>query len=199
MSARERILTAADALFGDVGFEGATTRQIGERAGENKALIHYHFKDKQGLFNAVLDGYYERLEQALAPSLRGVGTLRERLFALMDTYLDFLDQNRAFCRMVQREVSGAQHLDRILHHMIPLFQAGTALVEQAYPATRSGPLAARQLLVSFYGMAVSTFTYAPVLDRLMETDAKSTDGLSERKEHLHRMVELILDALESTP
>ncbi len=37
--ARQRILAAADELFGEQGFDATTTRQIAERSGANKALM----------------------------------------------------------------------------------------------------------------------------------------------------------------
>lgn len=49
----ELILDAAEAVFADSGFDGATTRVIAEAAGVNPALIHYYFKSKEQLFEAV--------------------------------------------------------------------------------------------------------------------------------------------------
>ena len=40
MDARQKILLAAGAVIGEVGFDDASTRVIFERAGVNKALIH---------------------------------------------------------------------------------------------------------------------------------------------------------------
>ncbi len=51
---RERILNAAVGVFADHGFRGATTRRLGHAAGVNSALIHYYFKNKDGLFRSVI-------------------------------------------------------------------------------------------------------------------------------------------------
>ncbi len=51
--ARGSILDAAEIVFAENGFHGATTRAIGERAGTNAALIHYYFGSKEALFEAV--------------------------------------------------------------------------------------------------------------------------------------------------
>jgi AcrR family transcriptional regulator len=50
---QELILDAAEAVFANSGFDGATTRAIAEEAGVNPALIHYHFRSKERLFEAV--------------------------------------------------------------------------------------------------------------------------------------------------
>lgn len=197
MDAKQRILDAADQLFGEVGLDAATTRAIAERSGANKALIHYHFTTKDELFGAVLDRYYEQLAAALGPALATEGSLRARLVGLVDAYVDFLAGHRGFFRIVQREIAGGRHVDRIAEHMLPLFRAGVALLTEAYPATRQGALAAPSLLVSFYGMVATHFGYAPVVARLVGSEPLSAEGLAHHKRHLARMVDLMLAALEA--
>src|ERR1700723_590751 len=55
VKARGRLLDAAEALFAERGFYGITTRQVASSAGVDDALIYYHFENKWGLFNAVLE------------------------------------------------------------------------------------------------------------------------------------------------
>ncbi len=50
----ERLLAAAEAVFAEVGFEGATTAAIARRAGLPKANLHYYFGTKEALYRAVL-------------------------------------------------------------------------------------------------------------------------------------------------
>ena len=196
MTTQEKILQAADSMFGELGFEGASTRQIAELSGVNKALIHYHFRNKDELWGAVLDRYYQRLGAVLRGHLEADVDLRERLGQLLDGYVDFLAENRSFSNMVQREVAGGRHVERIRAHMAPFFELGAALVEQAYPATAGeSPLAAPQLMISFYGMVVTHFTYSPVLDGLLGRDPLGADSLEARKRHLRTMLDLTLAAL----
>ena len=197
MSAREAILEAADKLFGEAGFVAATTREIAELSGVNKALIHYHFKSKEALFENVLDRYYERLGHTLLHVLERENGAQDKIGLLIDAYVDFLKENKNFSRIVQREASGGTHLERILHHMEPMFRTGTEFLSQAYPKTCSGDLAASHLLISFYGMIISYFTYSPLLERLFEEDPLDEENLERRKRHLHRMVKLVLDSLHS--
>ena len=122
MKAREKILKAADDLFGSAGFDATTTREIAERSGVNKALIHYHFKSKDALLGTLLDHYFEELSGTLTRALAGKGELRKRMLDMSDAYVDFLEQNRNFQRIVQREASGGKHMDRVRNHMVPLFE-----------------------------------------------------------------------------
>jgi TetR/AcrR family transcriptional regulator len=193
---REKILEAADHLFGEGGFDATTTREIAERSQVNKALIHYHFKNKEGLLASVLDRYYEKLAETLTDALEATGTLRSRMLQLLDTYIDFLSQNRNFNRIVQREASGGKHMERIIAHMTPLFQLAISVVHGAYPSTRSGAMSASQLLVSFYGMCITYFTYNKMLEELTGTDPLSAENLATRKSHLARMVDIMVEAIE---
>jgi AcrR family transcriptional regulator len=51
---RERLLTAAAALFAEHGFRRVTVRDICEEASANVAAVNYHFGDKQGLYREVV-------------------------------------------------------------------------------------------------------------------------------------------------
>ncbi|HEY7256011.1 MAG TPA: TetR family transcriptional regulator [Solirubrobacterales bacterium] len=51
---REALLQTARQVFDEVGYERATTREIGERAGVDPALIARYFDSKEGLFLAAI-------------------------------------------------------------------------------------------------------------------------------------------------
>ena len=50
----EGILQAAVRLFARKGYEATSTREIVEAAGVTKPMIYYYFKNKEGLYEAVL-------------------------------------------------------------------------------------------------------------------------------------------------
>ena len=70
-ASKDALLRAAQALFGQEGFEGTTIREIGERAGVDAALIARYFGSKADLYIAAVmaedaeerPGAYEGLEQ----------------------------------------------------------------------------------------------------------------------------------------
>jgi AcrR family transcriptional regulator len=53
-ASKRALLDAARALFDEVGYDRATTRDIGERAGVDAALIARYFDSKEGLFLAAI-------------------------------------------------------------------------------------------------------------------------------------------------
>ena len=52
-STEEKILQAAETEFIENGFKGARMQAIADRAGINKALLHYYFRTKEKLFEVI--------------------------------------------------------------------------------------------------------------------------------------------------
>ena len=61
---RGRILAAATAEFARHGLGGARVDRIAARAGANKRMLYYYFKDKEGLFLAALEDRYSHIRGA---------------------------------------------------------------------------------------------------------------------------------------
>lgn len=51
---RDKLLAAATDAFVETGFSGARVDLIARAAKANKAMIYYHFRDKEGLYQAVV-------------------------------------------------------------------------------------------------------------------------------------------------
>lgn len=92
-SSREDILDAAEAQFARQGFEGASMRAIAESAGVAQALLHYHFKTKEGLFEAMFtrrSGAINRIRLARLDAMlaRGQPTVEDIVEALLRPTLE---------------------------------------------------------------------------------------------------------------
>jgi len=63
----QKILSAAEKVFANYGFKGATTERIAQQAGLPKANLHYYFKTKSLLYQELLEGILEEwMEHAKA-------------------------------------------------------------------------------------------------------------------------------------
>jgi len=96
---RVKIIEVALRVFGEHGFERASTRQIARDAGVNPPALQYYFGGKEGLHVACAEYIAETLMQALEPSFaaaRAVGPNHSRsaavdaLCAILDAEADFL-------------------------------------------------------------------------------------------------------------
>ena len=76
---RLRLLRAAVEVFARHGYHGASTREICERAGANSAAIHYHFRDKAGLYRELFRLPMEQVLEVSRPMNDRTLPMRERL------------------------------------------------------------------------------------------------------------------------
>ena len=101
---KERILTSAEAQFGQLGYTSASLADIGEQAGIRRASLLYHFKSKEVLYRAVQEALFDDLATALAPSFLPHAPFAERLMGMTQAYVDFLDERPAFAAIVVRDL-----------------------------------------------------------------------------------------------
>ena len=76
--------------------------------------------------------------------------------------------------------------------MAPLYQWGLTVFGGML--RQDGPLSAKHFFMTVFGMAINYYTYAPVLGPLWGVDPMGKKALAERREHLHEMLDTILDA-----
>jgi TetR/AcrR family transcriptional regulator len=83
----KRILDAAKAVFILRGTAGARMQEIAEEAGVNQALLHYYFRSKEKLSEAVFRDTAGRMFPALLQIVGGDLPLVEKIDRIVDTYL----------------------------------------------------------------------------------------------------------------
>src|SRR5579862_6054847 len=109
----DRILDAAAAEFADRGFGGARVDRIARRARVNKAMLYYHFQNKQALYRALL----RRTFGIAAERIRTIGRLAvsppEKIDRVIGGFADLIHDHEYIPSIMLREVAerGA-HLDR---------------------------------------------------------------------------------------
>jgi AcrR family transcriptional regulator len=84
-----RLLDAAGEVFAKRGFRQATVREICRRAHANIAAVNYHFRDKDGLYAAVLREAQRAAREKYPPTL-GLGpnaSAEQRLHAFIRSFL----------------------------------------------------------------------------------------------------------------
>ncbi|WP_419709645.1 CerR family C-terminal domain-containing protein [Pseudomonas sp. NFX224] len=98
---RARIIDSALKLFGERGFEGASTREIAMEAGVNAPALQYYFDNKEGVYLAcveyILDRIWEQLaspveyaEQVLADPRCSDEQLIDAYLALIGGFIGFI-------------------------------------------------------------------------------------------------------------
>ena len=84
----QRILRAARSVFLRRGTSGARMQEIAEEAGVNQALLHYYFKSKEGLAEAVFRETAGHLVPALIQLLGSDATIEQKVERFVQLYID---------------------------------------------------------------------------------------------------------------
>ncbi|MEZ5573073.1 MAG: CerR family C-terminal domain-containing protein [Halioglobus sp.] len=110
---REALVCAATRIFGQTGYDAASTREIATAAGANVALIKYYFGGKDGLYQAVIAAISDKMEASLVPVLDELGSAmplrgRAAVDAMVLLFSRILDQftlkeMRDWSRIIARE------------------------------------------------------------------------------------------------
>jgi AcrR family transcriptional regulator len=96
---RAQLIDAALDVFGRLGFEGASTREIAKAANANLAAILYHFGGKEGLHLAVAEHIAQSIAAKLGPTIAAIAApeatatpvaARRMLHTLVETFADVI-------------------------------------------------------------------------------------------------------------
>ncbi|NQV01203.1 MAG: TetR/AcrR family transcriptional regulator, partial [Bacteroidia bacterium] len=89
----EKILEAAKKVFHRKGYEGARMQEIANEAGINKALLHYYFRSKENLFEAVFQDAFSKIMGRAKEILFSDKSMIEKIQAFLTNYLDVITEN----------------------------------------------------------------------------------------------------------
>jgi len=86
----EKILEAAKNVFVTKGMEGARMQEIADEAGINKALLHYYFRSKERLFEAIFSEIIKFVFPKLTQILISDATIITKIEQVVDAYIELL-------------------------------------------------------------------------------------------------------------
>jgi TetR/AcrR family transcriptional regulator len=79
----------AKILFFQKGFLNATTQEIADEAGVNRALIHYYFRSRELMLEALLDETLQEKRDRVRSVLTSDLPFREKIAHYIDTIVDY--------------------------------------------------------------------------------------------------------------
>ena len=106
------ILEAATKLFLDKGFASTSTTEIAKEAGCNQALVHYYFRTKERLFEAVFAEKFQNFVSNILQINQGDYTFEEKLRLKIESHFDMLLENPKLPLLIAYEMN--TNPDRLL-------------------------------------------------------------------------------------
>ena len=104
-STEQKIIEAAETVFHEKGFDGARMQEIADKANINKGLLHYYFKSKDALFDAIFNMAIKRMSGNINSILKMEISLDEKIDLIIDSYMNLLLRNSSLPRFVITELN----------------------------------------------------------------------------------------------
>src|SRR2546421_7491228 len=124
---RKQILDSALKLSSHRGYGATSVRDIAESAGLSKGNVYHHFPDKETIFRALLDQYFQAMSTPDFPFNRALatGTFPENLEALGKAARETVKDYRAYVALIYVDVVefDGSHIRKFYAEMAKRFDA----------------------------------------------------------------------------
>lgn len=178
---KQQILDAAKTVFQSKGMNGARMQEIADRAGINKAMLHYYYRSKQLLFEAVFKNAFSLLAPQLNAVLNDESSIEQKIKRFTSNYISFiikhpylpnfiiqeLNRNPEFI-LKMKDYNGFPNLDKFKNQVEAEVKNGTINV-----------ISAEQLFINILALNIFPFVAKPLIMALAGTDDKSYKQLME--------------------
>lgn len=181
----DAILAAAREVFVRKGLAGARMAEIADRAGINKALLHYYFRSKDLLFQRIFLEAIGLMTPVIQRSIGGDGDVREKLNRLVDAYIAVLEANPHVPVFVMHELStNPDRLANLLEEQTGSQAAVAGFLAQLRREAASGkiaPVHPIHLILSALSMLVFPYIARPFVRAIARVpDEAYSQLLAER-------------------
>ncbi|MGC8802622.1 MAG: TetR/AcrR family transcriptional regulator [Bacteroidales bacterium] len=200
-STEEKIFNAALQEFVEKGYDGARMQSIADRAGINKALLHYYYRTKDKLFEAVVPQIIKQLPIGINSALEKEGSIEDKITAIVHLYITFLKNNPGLFNFVLRELlSNPERLARIFKQILEsesnnLIGLLAELIQQEAKAGNIVPIRPEQLITNLISLCVFPFIGKFMVEHIiLKNIGTSYDDFIKNREN--EVVTFILKAIK---
>ncbi|HUQ21324.1 MAG TPA: TetR/AcrR family transcriptional regulator [Gemmatimonadaceae bacterium] len=180
----QRILEAAKAVFVLRGTAGARMQEIAEEAGVNQALLHYYFRSKDRLADAVFRETAGRMFPAILGILGGDLPIEKKIDALVATYLDTMSRTPFLPGYILSELHHhPERMSQLLGNVVanttggdlsnfvrPVFEKLDRQLADEARAGRMKQISSPQFVVNLLSLCIFPFAARPMLRAVLGFD-----------------------------
>jgi len=138
VSARDRILEAAEDLFARRGYAGVGMSEIADAVGLRKSSLFHHFRTKAQLHAATVERILSQVDGELTRSLAQGGTAVERLDRWVDALIDLLASTPSHARLLLRSLFEDEELSGDIDERREADEAIRRILQQVSNVLREG-------------------------------------------------------------
>ncbi len=195
----ERIFDAATEVFLGKGMDGARMQDIANRAGINKALLHYYYRTKDRLFNAVFEKIAGKIFSRFAPVFDKNLTLDEKIRFFFNEHISFLQSNPSLPLFILNEINRNPARIRRLIRDLDIGKIWGTLAEQHREELKEYNISEEsipQLMTTIASISVFPFAARGIIQGIFDKMGISFDQyIEERKKFA---AEFVIRALKKS-
>jgi AcrR family transcriptional regulator len=114
----EKIFEAATVVFEEQGLSGARMQNIADRAGINKSLLHYYFRTKDHLFEAVFTKLAKKVFSKFTPIFEPDLSLEEKIRFFFREHISFMQRNPKLPGFILNEINhNPQRIQKLIKNI----------------------------------------------------------------------------------
>lgn len=189
----EKIIEAANSVFEKKGYDGTKMQEIADRAGINKALLHYYFRSKDKLFEMIFGIAFKKLIGELEFLFDTEIPVTEKVKIFIDKHTDFIAMNRHLPLFIINEVNRRPEI--FIKLLAGIYQKDdrlNKLLKQIEDETKAGilkPFDPRQIFLNMIAMNIFPFAAKPLVKGILNmSEAEFKQFIEERKKIVTEIV-----------
>jgi TetR/AcrR family transcriptional regulator len=173
LTKEELILSAAMDVFVERGWNGARMQDIADRAGINKALLHYYFRTKEKLYDRIIETVFSRFFTQVEQALADDDSFDRVLRRFIDTAIDIMAADPRLPMFIMHELSqGGKNVRAILSSVIGQYrltlpQRMFALIERELEAGTIRRVDPGHFMITLLGACIYFFIAEPVIQPIL--------------------------------
>lgn len=190
-STERKILEASKRIFQRKGMYGARMQEIADEAGINKALLHYYFRSKDKLFDAVFQDAAKSFFSKIRELINVDKPLFEKIEYFVEQYLELLMKNTYIPVFIISEVH--QNPERIQNVFLGSgVNPGLVFANEVNAAAAAGiihPIDSKQLIINIVGLCVFPIAARPIIKTILnQSDDEFLNFIEVRKKELANFI-----------
>ena len=194
----DKIFEAATRVFEEKGMDGARMQDIANKAGINKALLHYYFRTKDRLFDAVFQKVAGRMLMKFAPVFEKDLTLEEKIRFFFRQHITFMQENPRLPAFVLNEINRNPARIKKLLKNVDFKKIWMMLIEQHKDELDKYNITEEfipQVMTTIAAISVFPFAAKGILEGIFENIGVDFDAYIEQRKEF--AADFVIGALKS--
>jgi len=190
------ILNAAETIFQQKGMDGARMQEIADEAGINKALLHYYYRSKQLLFEAVFKSAFSLLAPQMNKILNDDSSVFDKIKNFTSNYISFVMKHPYLPNFIIQELNKNPEfaINILAENNFPNIEKFKNQIAEEVLKETIKPIKADQLFINILSLNIFPFIAAPLFKGFLNLSNEEYQLMLENRKT--EVAEFIINAIK---